>query len=292
MADIKWIKLSTDLFNNRKIKQIQTMPEGDAIINIWVQLLCLAGNSNDNGFLYLTKEIPYTEEMLQIEFGRPLPIVKLALITLERFEMIEVIDNVYRISSWDKYQNVDAMDKVREQTRERVAKYRDRKRIECNATSNVTCNVTVTECNATDKEEDIEKEKEKESKEKETPYQLIADMYNDTCVSFPKCTRLSESRLKALKARLKKYSPEDFKTLFEKAEASDFLKGSNSRDWSANFDWLIKDANMAKVLDGNYDNAITNGKAPPGKTHSHNYDFDALEKEALDWSRDGHSDTG
>ena len=47
---------------------------------------------------------------------------------------------------------------------------------------------------------------------------------------------------------------DDFKTLFEKAQASDFLKGKNGNDWAATFDWLIKDANMAKVLDGNYDN--------------------------------------
>ena len=45
---------------------------------------------------------------------------------------------------------------------------------------------------------------------------------------------------------------EDFKKLFELAEASSFLKGQNQRNWSATFDWLITDANMAKVLDGNY----------------------------------------
>ena len=85
-------------------------------------------------------------------------------------------------------------------------------------------------------------------------YQQIADMYNDTCVSFPRLTTLSEARKKAIKARLKVYSLEDFQRLFEKAEASTFLKGGNDRNWSATFDWLIKDTNMAKVLDGNYDN--------------------------------------
>ena len=84
-------------------------------------------------------------------------------------------------------------------------------------------------------------------------YQQIADMYNETCVSFPKLKSLSESRKKAIKARLNQYTVEDFKTLFEKAEASTFLKGGNDRNWSATFDWLIKDSNMAKVLDGNYD---------------------------------------
>ena len=79
-------------------------------------------------------------------------------------------------------------------------------------------------------------------------------MYNETCVSFPRATTLSEERKKAIKARLNKYTVEDFQRLFDLAESSDFLKGDNNRNWQANFDWLIKDANMAKVLDGNYDN--------------------------------------
>lgn len=83
-------------------------------------------------------------------------------------------------------------------------------------------------------------------------YQQIADMYNNTCVSFPRLNKLSESRKKAIKARLKTYTLEDFQKLFEMAEASGFLKGQNDRNWSATFDWLIKDSNMAKVLDGNY----------------------------------------
>jgi len=85
-------------------------------------------------------------------------------------------------------------------------------------------------------------------------YQQIADMYNDTCASFPRLTSISDSRKRAIRARLKTYSVGDFATLFQKAEDSDFLKGKNNRDWSATFDWLIKDSNMAKVLDGNYDN--------------------------------------
>ena len=79
-------------------------------------------------------------------------------------------------------------------------------------------------------------------------------MYNEICISFPQLKSLSDSRKKAIKARLKTYSVEDFRRLFEMAEASSFLKGSNDRNWSANFDWLIKDSNMAKVLEGNYAN--------------------------------------
>ena len=94
-------------------------------------------------------------------------------------------------------------------------------------------------------------------------YQQIADMYNDTCVSFPRLTTLSEARKKAIKARLNVYSLEDFQRLFTKAQESTFLKGANNRNWSATFDWLIKDTNMAKVLDGNYDNRGSGGMSKP-----------------------------
>ena len=106
-----------------------------------------------------------------------------------------------------------------------------------------------------DKEED--KDKNKESKEKVTCEQVV-DLYRSICVSYPKVISLSEARKRAIRARLKMYSMDDFRMLFEKAEASSFLKGANNRNWSANFDWMIKDANMAKVIDGNYDDGSWN----------------------------------
>ena len=99
-------------------------------------------------------------------------------------------------------------------------------------------------------------------------------MYNETCVSLPKITSLSDKRKKAIKARLKTYTVDQIKEVFEKAEASSFLKGKNKRDWQANFDWLIKDANMAKVLDGNYDDRKPSG----GENNFATYDLDLFEK--------------
>lgn len=85
-------------------------------------------------------------------------------------------------------------------------------------------------------------------------YKEIAALYNGICVSFPRLTKLSEARKKAIRARLANgYTVESFRELFQKAEASSFLKGKNDRNWQATFDWLIKDSNMAKVIDGNYD---------------------------------------
>ena len=247
MSEVKWIKIATDIFDNQKIKVIESMPDGDAIIVIWFKILMLAGNVNDGGNVYFTKDIPYTEQMLSTVFNRPLTTIQLALNTFEKFGMIEVVDDIIQVSNWEKYQNVNGLDKIREQNRIRVARHREKKKLECN----VTCNANVTQSNAIeeDKEKDIDIDKEKKKKNN---YQLIADMYNEICVSFPKVTILSDARKRALRDRLKIYKQEDFKRMFEIAEKSSFLKGENDRNWSATFDWMIKDANMVKILDGNY----------------------------------------
>lgn len=160
MAEVKWIKIATEVFDNRKIKQIEVMPEGDSILVIWFKLLCLAGNINDKGLIYFTKEVPYTEEMLATQFSRPLMTVKLALETFRRFGMIEVIDNLLYVSSWEKYQNIEGMEKIKEQTKKRVAKHRQK--VKELSEGSVTSNVTVTQSNATDIERDIDKDIDKE----------------------------------------------------------------------------------------------------------------------------------
>ena len=144
----------------------------------------------------------------------------------------------------------------------------------------VTTTKEIKEYNKNNKDKEREdRKKRKEREEKGSTYQLIADMYNDTCVSFPRCTKLSEAREKALHARLKKYTVEDFKAVFEKAQQSDFLKGANNKNWSANFDWLISDKNMAKVLDGNY----ANKTSAPQKSSNIFLDIAREEQEGEMW---------
>lgn len=112
-------------------------------------------------------------------------------------------------------------------------------------------------------------------------FQRIADMYNATCVSFPRLTRLSEKRKRAIKARLRKYSIDDIKRGFELAEESDFLKGENNRNWSATFDWMMNDANMAKILDGNYKNKDAKQSKPPVSRNLNNFERRRYDMEAL-----------
>jgi hypothetical protein len=129
---------------------------------------------------------------------------------------------------------------------------------------------------------EIELGKDREGKVR-INYQMIVDMYNDTCVSFPRLTTLSDARKKAIKARMNSYSIDDFQQLFTKAEASNFLKGANNRNWSANFDWLIKDSNMAKVLDGNYDNRTSN-KSTSARPNSKADELDSFYAMASAWA--------
>lgn len=83
--------------------------------------------------------------------------------------------------------------------------------------------------------------------------QNILDLFNEICCSLERVKNITKNRAETINDSLKAYSLDDFKKVFEKAERSDFLKGNNDRNWSASFDWLIKEDNMAKVLKGKYD---------------------------------------
>lgn len=113
------------------------------------------------------------------------------------------------------------------------------------------------------KEEYIKKDISNEISQKDRfPYKEITDLYNQICTDLPACVKLSESRKKAIRARISSgYTVEDFKTLFQKTKDSSFLAGRNNRNWIASFDWLIKDGNMAKVLEGTFDDRSQEQKA-------------------------------
>ena len=169
MAEVRWIKIVTDVFDDEKILMIETMPEADTIIVIWFKLLCLAGKQNNRGVFQLG-QMPYTDEMFATIFRRPINTVRLALDVFEKFGMIEIISNTVTIPNWEKHQSIDKLDEIREQTRKRVAKHRDKQKLlaDCNATGNAT----VTECNTTDKKRK-EKEEDKEIKKKDAQGMII-----------------------------------------------------------------------------------------------------------------------
>jgi len=165
MADVKWIKITTTMFDDEKIDFIESLPESDAILIIWIKLLTLAGKCNASGYIFLTETIPYTDEMLAHKFRRPLNVVRLALKTFTNLKMIEVDGNNHiRIANWEKHQNVEGMERVRQLNRERNKEYRERKRLELLGEPQEKNDVIVTSRDGTDIDIEIDKDKEKKKR--------------------------------------------------------------------------------------------------------------------------------
>lgn len=124
----------------------------------------------------------------------------------------------------------------------------------------------------------------------------VVRLYNDLCPSLPSVRTLSDKRKRDIKTRLKKYTLDDFRKVFEKAEKSSFLRGDNERGFRASLDWLINEGNMAKVLDGNYDDRPNKQRAAPARApaaantrfnnfEQRNYDYSELERQLLSSGR-------
>ena len=143
MADVKWIKIVTDIFDDEKILMIESMPDADSIIVIWFKLLCLAGKQNNGGVIMLNDRIPYTEEMLSKVFRRPLNTVRLALELFKNYGMIEIIDDVITIPNWSKHQSLDALENKRERDRMRKAMKRNAQKALVEQTLSAECPRTV-----------------------------------------------------------------------------------------------------------------------------------------------------
>lgn len=248
MCKVKWIKLTTDIFDDEKILMIESMPSADSIIVIWLKLLTFAGKQNNGGVFLMSNCIAYTDEMLACIFRRDINLIRLALKTFEQFGMIEIVEQVITIPNWSKHQSLDAYEKRKERDRIYQAERRAAQKALAEKSSDTSSDAS-SDIGFLEGDKDIDLDIDKEER---VDCQHIVDLFHSICKSYSKVRSLSDARRKAIKARLRTYSLEDFKAVFENAEASSFLKGSNDRNWSANFDWLIADRNMAKVLEGNY----------------------------------------
>ena len=117
MADVKWIKITTDIFDDEKVLMIESLPSADSIIVIWFKLLTFAGKQNNDGVFIMNNRIAYTDEMLASIFRRDVNTVRLALKTFQNFGMIDIIDDVITIPNWNKHQTLDAYERKKERDR-------------------------------------------------------------------------------------------------------------------------------------------------------------------------------
>ena len=171
MADVKWIKITTDIFDDEKILLIESLPDAYSIIVVWFKLLCLAGKMNNSGVFVMSNKIAYTDKMLATIFRMKESTVQLALQTFEQFGMVEIIDGVITIPNWGKHQNLDQLESKKEYMRNYMTEYRARQKALLSGKPNCKAN-SKTNVSEADKERDKELEGEKEKeiyKEKEKP---------------------------------------------------------------------------------------------------------------------------
>lgn len=163
MADVKWIKITTDIFDDEKILMIESMPSADSIIVIWLKLLTFAGKQNNDGVFLMSNRIAYTDEMLACIFRRDVNLVRLALKTFEQFGMIEIIEKVITIPNWNKHQTLDAYEKKKERDRLYQAERRANQRALIEKSSDTSSDSqSDTSSDVVISEEDIEEEKDLE----------------------------------------------------------------------------------------------------------------------------------
>lgn len=211
MAEVKWIKIATDIFDDEKILLIEGLPDAYAIITVWFKLLCLAGKKNNGGVFLMNDKIPYTDKMLATIFRMNESTVKLALNAFEQFKMIEIVEGIITIPNWNKHQTLDAYERKKERDRlyqeERRAKQRALIEKSSDKSSERTSDVAVSDI---DKEEDKEKDNNIY-----VPYKEIITYLNEK--TGKKLRWDAKSNQKEIKARFNEgYTLNDFKTVIDK----------------------------------------------------------------------------
>ena len=266
MSDNKayyYMRLKENFFDSDELVILESMENGYIYSNILLKLYLRS--LKRNGKLMLNDTIPYNAEILGKVTRHDKYTVETALKLFESLGLVEILDSgaIYMLNiqnfigkssteadrQRDYQRRIDEEKVCKKSCKESNKKSNKKSVTNVQEISEKSLEISTPEIEI-EKEIDIEIEKEKRES---INYQQIADMYNDICISFPRITKLSETRKKAIRARMKQYTTDDFCKMFELAERSSFLKGQNARNWSATFDWMLKDANMAKILDGNYE---------------------------------------
>ena len=185
MAEVKWIKITTDIFDDEKILLIESLPDSYAIITVWFKLLCLAGKQNNSG-VFMMGQIAYTDKMLATIFRMKESTVTMALRTFEDFNMIEIVDGVITIPNWGKHQNLEQLEARREYQREYHREYRQKQKLIAESDSkDLRKHLRNDDVNSLDK---IRKDKEEDKKEnkKRTPavYYPTDDLLNQAFTDY------------------------------------------------------------------------------------------------------------
>jgi len=167
MSSVIWVKVSSDIFQHRKINQIRKLPDGDSFALIWMQLLCLAGSTNDTGLIYFAENVPYTSEMLSVELQHPVQRIETALRIFQKFRMIDCRNDIISILNWERYQSIEKLEIIREYNRVKKQEQRKKQR-ERSEKLNAKVSETIHGSQDTDLDLDLDKEKEKKKDKTKT----------------------------------------------------------------------------------------------------------------------------
>lgn len=214
MADVKWIKITTDIFDDEKILLIESLPDAYAIITVWFKLLCLAGKQNNSG-VFMMGRIAYTDKMLATIFRMKESTVTMALRTFEEFGMIEIVDGVITIPNWGKHQNLEQIEARREYQKEYQREYRKKQKLLAAADNEESkcLRKHLHEHNVNALEEDKEKEIEKEE-DKEIYISIISHLNAKAGTNYRPSSKKTRS---CIHARLEEgFTLDDFITVIDK----------------------------------------------------------------------------
>ena len=235
MTKVSWIRVEIDMFDNKKIRHIRKLPEGNNIVLIWVMLLTMAGRCNANGYIFITENILYNSKRLADELDFDENVIELALGVLEKFGMITRDEDKLLIPGWEEHQNIDGLEKIREQTRKRVAEHRKRQKelSEEEIPEQISCEKDLV------KPGDVQKVVDEWNKLQQFGIQPIA--------------RMTARRTQMLKARIREYGMDKVMEALKNVQNSGFLMGQKT-DFIINFEWFVKPNNFLKVLENKYHN--------------------------------------
>lgn len=281
MAGVKryyWLKLKDDFFTQPVIKKLRRIAGGDTytIIYLKMQLLSI---KNEGKLFYEGVEDTFASE-IALCIDEDVDNVTVTVNYLMRYGMLQA-------ASEEEYLLPEAAQNIGSETGSAIRMRKKRETETClpeasqcdtDVTTALrtcdapvrTCDTPVTERREEKRREDTDREREKKpGAERPSPsppvaeYKKVQELYNSICTMLPRCTALSESRTAQIKARFSSgFTLADFEAVFQNTASSRFLTGGNDRGWRASFDWLLKDSNFCKVLDGNYaDGTPTKKKA-------------------------------
>ncbi|WP_302362289.1 phage replisome organizer N-terminal domain-containing protein, partial [uncultured Megasphaera sp.] len=130
MKKLQWLKTKVGLFLDPRILYLMNLPNGDSYIVLWFFLKDMAGMVNDDGKIYVSETEALTTQLIAKSLHRRQPFIENGLRALEQVDLIERDETgLIRIVIWDELQSFHRDERRREQTNERVRRYRERQRL-------------------------------------------------------------------------------------------------------------------------------------------------------------------